>query len=118
MCRLHLRKHGQHLAVDAIDSVLRNPNALAWENGWTIGHSADRLPETVWLVRLDQPAGLLARVLLDPHVPMQAQEVLNDFQEVVGRKHLHTPVKNWNTVKRWPTIIKLLVKLLQKIKPK
>lgn len=33
---------------------------------------ARELPAGAWLVAMDQPAGLLARVLLDPHVPMGA----------------------------------------------
>ncbi len=34
---------------------------------------AIELPEGAFLVPLDQPAGALARVLLDPHVPMEAK---------------------------------------------
>ena len=38
------------------------------------GEKAERqLPPGTLLVRLDQPAGYLARVLLDPHVPMNAE---------------------------------------------
>jgi hypothetical protein len=33
----------------------------------------DPMEAGAWLVRLDQPAGALARVLLDPHVPMEAE---------------------------------------------
>ncbi|MHC5011448.1 MAG: M14 family zinc carboxypeptidase, partial [Planctomycetota bacterium] len=33
---------------------------------------AGSLPEATWLVPLDQPLGRLGRVLLDPHVPMDA----------------------------------------------
>ena len=37
------------------------------------GSTADlELPAGTWMVRLDQPAARLARVLLDPHVPMEA----------------------------------------------
>jgi len=33
---------------------------------------ASALPETTWMVPVDQPAGALVRVLLDPHVPMDS----------------------------------------------
>jgi len=33
---------------------------------------AKSLPDATWMVPLDQPAGSMVRVLLDPHVPMQA----------------------------------------------
>ena len=34
---------------------------------------AKTLPDATWMVPLDQPAGNLVRVLLDPHVPMEAE---------------------------------------------
>ena len=34
---------------------------------------AESLPDATWMVPLDQPAGNLVRVLLDPHVPMEAE---------------------------------------------
>jgi hypothetical protein len=37
-----------------------------------VGVEAKRLPDATWLVPLDQPAGALVRVLLDPHIPMKA----------------------------------------------
>jgi hypothetical protein len=35
--------------------------------------SAESLPEQVWMVPLDQPAASLARVILDPHIPMESE---------------------------------------------
>jgi hypothetical protein len=50
------------------------------------GEDADReLPAGTWMVRLDQPAARLARVLLDPHVPMDA-DFLREEREYIERE--------------------------------
>lgn len=50
------------------------------------GDSAESsaLGEDAWMIPLDQPAGRLARVLLDPHVPMPA-EFLREQREYLER---------------------------------
>jgi hypothetical protein len=45
---------------------------------------ASALPATTWMVPLDQPAGRVARVLLDPHLPMEA-EFLREEREYLER---------------------------------
>jgi hypothetical protein len=46
--------------------------ASGLRDAWTGKTLALTLPAGAWMVPLDQPAGPLARALLDPHVPMEA----------------------------------------------
>ena len=62
------RLQGQGIEVQELNSPLTTKGK--WTDART-GESEKRdLPEGTLLVALDQPSGYLARVLLDPHVPM------------------------------------------------
>lgn len=64
---------------------LRGPVKASGLKDARTGKPADReLPAGTWLVPLDQPAGRLARVLLDPHVPME-KPFLREEREYLER---------------------------------
>jgi hypothetical protein len=67
--------------TDALAELLRSQGIEVLRTGSAVkatglrhAHSGDEssleLPAGTWMVPMDQPAGALARVLLDPHVPM------------------------------------------------
>ncbi len=60
----------QGLEVEVLRGETSKGNKLT--DARTGEESGVDLPEGTLLVRLDQPAGFLARVILDPHVPMNA----------------------------------------------
>jgi len=79
--------HGRHPErTDALVQLLRDggievlrasssPPRVAGLRDMRTGESvaASDLPDATWMVPLDQPAGSMVRVLLDPHVPMDAK---------------------------------------------
>jgi len=65
-----LRRQG----IEVLRSTTVPPKVAGLRDARTAASvDAASLPDATWMVPLDQPAGALVRVLLDPHVPMPAE---------------------------------------------
>jgi len=92
----------QKQGIEVLRSTGSTPQVSGLHDIRTGAAPAQPLDNGAWLVRLDQPAGPLAAVILDPHVPMQADflRLEREYQER-GRGTRLYEVTSWSLPLLW-----------------